>query len=511
MNENRGLVTAELSAPPGTGEKIASEILAAINDRIKPLSPLTVDDIHVRAMYIVSDRVNSYGGRFPADEFPQLAELLVDSPVLIGHRKDSLPIGRTFRAEIVERDGRPWIKSSFYWLRSSAEAERLRADIDGGVCKECSIGFTFLKPECSICGEDIRQCRHLPLETYIIGEQEQHCHFAYREIQQVLETSLVYRGATPDTSIVKDLSILKSPEPDVHPTRLQSLDQLEESETYLLVPRYEGIDISFRMHNGVAVGWRSDGRRVNLSMFGKFRIAGSAESQIYNARLVGLRGKERCSTANIERFLRSESGPVSRLMLYVYPEQDGLAEIANSSSRHRVQIFRHRHVNRTELSSAAAMLATKHGVEIIRAGNQPGEIAAYLYFPEKRQSVGIEQVSGLLLVAHYDNALLSIADGQESRRYILRNFSAPLFCRGRRFVADEIPQGRDYRRNGGTELLKDPEATVQLNGETLMIASADPKVGTIAITPVLLHGRRRSLVYRTLSSPSVLQEACHAD
>ena len=112
MNENRGLVSAELSARPESTEKIDPGILSIINERIKPLSPVTAEDIYVRAMYIVSDRVNSYGGRFPADEFPRLVELLIDSPVLVGHRKDSLPIGRTFHAEIVERDGRPWIKSS---------------------------------------------------------------------------------------------------------------------------------------------------------------------------------------------------------------------------------------------------------------------------------------------------------------------------------------------------------------------------------------------------------------
>ena len=472
--------------------------------------PLNAEEIYVRSMYIVSDRVNSYGGRFPAEEFPRLVDLLIDSPVLIGHRKDSLPIGRTFLAEAVNRDGKPWIKSRFYWLKSGAEAERLKENIDGGVCKECSIGFTFLKPECSVCGDDIRRCRHLPLETYVIGDREQQCHFAYRAIQQVLETSLVYRGATPDTSIVKELSIAKSVEVEKQPRQIHSLHQLEDYESYLLVPRYEGIDISFRMRDGVAVGWRSDERRVNLSMFGRLTVDNGHEDVIRRGRLVGLRGKERCSVANIERFLRSESGPVSRLVLYLYPEQNGAERISNSSSRHRVQPIRYRRVSRSELDATARMLMTKHGVEVICAGKQSGEIEAYLYFPEADHDKSHEEESGVSLVAGVDWAHLRITDEQVKREFAVRKFSLPLFARGRRFVADEVTGQSQNRSGDPAELLDGVETRVRSSGESLLIETGDPKIGTIVVSPVRLHGRRRNLLYRVPSSSLVAEEADHA-
>ena len=77
------LIDNDLSFPP--------ELVDIINTNIKPPEKVTADTVYIRAMYIVSDEVNSYGGRFPDDEFDTLMNLIVDSPVLIGHKKDQLP------------------------------------------------------------------------------------------------------------------------------------------------------------------------------------------------------------------------------------------------------------------------------------------------------------------------------------------------------------------------------------------------------------------------------------
>ncbi|MGD8922838.1 MAG: hypothetical protein PVH24_06280, partial [Candidatus Zixiibacteriota bacterium] len=197
MNPSLGRITARLAEPT---EKPPDHLIDLLNDNINPPGALTDDDVYIRAMYIVSDEVNSYGGRFPIEEHERMAELLVDSPVMVGHRKDKLPVGRNFHAVLIDRDGKNWIKSYFYWLRKADGAASLKDNIDGGVYKECSVGFTFGLPECSICGKDIRLCPHEPFETYAGRDGEKSCYFNYRQIERVLETSLVYRGATPHTS-----------------------------------------------------------------------------------------------------------------------------------------------------------------------------------------------------------------------------------------------------------------------------------------------------------------------
>jgi hypothetical protein len=190
--------------------EVSDDLVFLINTRIKPPLPVKKKDVYIRAMYLVSDQVNSFGGCFLLDEHPKLAELLVDSPVLIGHSKEKLPIARNFKADLVEKDGANWIKVYFYWLKNSPEAESLKENIDHGIYKECSIGFSFEFPECSICKQDMRRCQHIPFRAYQDenGEQSQ-AHFNYRNIVKVHETSLVYRGAVFGTSMTNELYLFQ--------------------------------------------------------------------------------------------------------------------------------------------------------------------------------------------------------------------------------------------------------------------------------------------------------------
>ncbi|HER00519.1 MAG TPA: hypothetical protein ENO22_14375 [candidate division Zixibacteria bacterium] len=177
-----------------------------INAAIKPPRSVRAEDIYVRAIYLVSNQVNSYGGRFPDNELQNLCELIIDSPVLVGHNRRDLPIARNFKAEVIEKGGEKWVKVWFYWLWESQGSKALLSNIDGGIYKEGSIGFIFSFPECSICGEDIRNCAHTPLKSYPSDQGEEICHYSYRKIEKVLETSLVFRGATADTRTTNELT-----------------------------------------------------------------------------------------------------------------------------------------------------------------------------------------------------------------------------------------------------------------------------------------------------------------
>jgi|GEM_PF-1646907 len=204
MEKLSGCLMARLAE---SGEEYPSNLIDEINRQVHPPKPVKQNDVYIRAMYIVSDQVNSQGGCFATEDLDHLATLLVDSPVMVGHRRDSLPLARNFKAETVTQDSRTWVKSYFYWMKESEGAEDLKGNIDGGIYKECSISFLFLLPECSICGKDIRQCRHVPFQEYEKAPgQTEIAHFKYRQIERVLETSLVYRGAVADTKITDRLS-----------------------------------------------------------------------------------------------------------------------------------------------------------------------------------------------------------------------------------------------------------------------------------------------------------------
>ena len=101
MKKFLGQILAELAEKE---EQASPDLISLINSRIKPPVPVTAEDIFIRAMYLISDKVNSYGGCFPQAEHPLLAQLIIDSPVLIGHNKEKLPVARNFNTELVYRD-----------------------------------------------------------------------------------------------------------------------------------------------------------------------------------------------------------------------------------------------------------------------------------------------------------------------------------------------------------------------------------------------------------------------
>ncbi len=387
MTLSMGRVVAELAEP---GQEIPAELVELINVNIKPPARVSADDVYIRAMYIVSDQVNSFGGRFPVEEHSGLAQLLVDSPVLVGHRKDQLPVARTFHATTVDRDGRPWVKSYFYWLKLADRAEEFCANLDGGIYKECSIAFTFHLPECSICGKDIRRCQHQPFESYDHAGSSEPCHFNYRQVERVLETSLVYRGAVPNTAVVKELgdttgdiesSVIASPEWTVEP--VLSLADIGGSSDYLVIPRYVGLQVSAAIDGDRLTLTQLDGKPIRRS--DHFGPIGLRWCESLLGILVGQRGKERCSVEQLEDYLEGRTSPVTRLVLHLLPSQ-GMVTLprVTSRSRNEIRLMPYRIATRERLEHAVMEVMTKDGVEIHPVGAQATALVAgkgYWYRP----------------------------------------------------------------------------------------------------------------------------------
>lgn len=474
-----------------------------INRRIAPKVAVTPDKIYVGAMFLVSDQVNSFGGRFPADEHDRLAELIVDSPVLVGHRKDSLPIARNFHAELVERSGEKWVKCYFYWLRGSQGAESLKTNIEGGLYKECSIAFTYDLPECSICGEDIRACEHEPGISYPSGDCDSVCHFNYRQIERVLETSFVYRGAVPNTLVTTDdlsrgsttaaesTSQTNSSGPLLQP--IDSLDRLGRDTRYLVVPRYDALPVVLTFNHDQVQLWRFDKSQIELDV----RLTQS-NGQLCGSRvglLIGLQGRRRCSRSEVEKCLNDRSSPISRLVVATYPNTDAEAKPAKySNSRDQLRTLPHRLVPWSELPSAVNAVATRDGVEIWPLGADPLVDTGYHYRALSRTSPAAQLSSTLTYDKVTRAGVLTLETKNQTIRFNVLNLSPTHFASGRRFLADPIneDQLRSMFANCSSAI-----STAVCDGALLGEKRSTVK---FALQPVLLNGRRRWLVYQLSSA-----------
>lgn len=342
MEELLAYVGAELKKPE---EEISDELVFLINSRIKPPKPVTKEDIFVRTMFLVSDEVNSYGGRFPLEELVKISDLVIDSPVIVGHTKEKLPIARNFKAQVAQKDGQNWLKVWFYWLKNAKDASSLKDNIDHGIYKECSLGFVFEFPECSICGEDMRKCSHIPFKSYSTQDGEKEAYFNYRNVIRVLETSLVYRGAVPNTSMSDELGLYQKGSSDggsqesdssadhgrtrsgrvrpfefVPPTKpkkssstTNEIFHLEDfssiSGEFLIEPKYDGIRAQIHKKDKDVKIFTGGGRLIERKfpyLAEEFRQS-PQESFILDGELVKYKGNSRLSYKDVASYVQQPS------------------------------------------------------------------------------------------------------------------------------------------------------------------------------------------------------------
>ena len=177
------------------------------------LQRLSPDDVHVAGMNICNNVIDYYHSRFSERALRQVARLVPDTPMSIGHHIDWLPVGRAFDADVLMNDSEgarlrelrdvnkaSWVRGLWYWSRHQDGASDLRARIDAGIVKEVSAHWFFERATCSECKtRDIRdpECEHVPGEKY----DDRRCFYEMDDVTEYVETGLVVRGGQIGTSI----------------------------------------------------------------------------------------------------------------------------------------------------------------------------------------------------------------------------------------------------------------------------------------------------------------------
>jgi hypothetical protein len=163
----RSKLEASTATAGGAGPADNGELLAQVNGFA--LRPLTADEFVVFTMDLCHNQMDRHFSRFPDEELEKINKMVPGRPLMERHDlRGSLPRGTFFRSVLHsdEARGRLSVRPDVYVLRTPDNSSFIQ-NIEGGVYRETSIGFSFKTPECAICGKDLRTCDHVPGRTSV--------------------------------------------------------------------------------------------------------------------------------------------------------------------------------------------------------------------------------------------------------------------------------------------------------------------------------------------------------
>jgi hypothetical protein len=186
-----GMRAASPSGSPAAEPVEGEGLLAQVNSFA--LRPLAMDEFVVFTMDLCHNQMDRHFSRFPDEELEKINRMVPGRPLMERHDlRGTLPRGTFFRSALHNDDarGRLSVRPDVYVLRTPDNASFIQ-NIEGGVYRETSIGFSFKTPECALCGKDLRTCDHVPGRTY--GDAV--CHYVMRDVLEVIEGSVVPTGS----------------------------------------------------------------------------------------------------------------------------------------------------------------------------------------------------------------------------------------------------------------------------------------------------------------------------
>lgn len=212
------------------------------------MKKLTEDDVYVFYDLMIDNLPVEVYGILIHDNL--LSKFLQDTtkgiPLLLNHNVLSLPVGRSFDAEIREEYDpqlKRTVKTLYGWFYidlgrntdSGLTTDDIVKGIESGTIFDTSIGFYSKSWTCSICGHDIRDwenCSHFPGMEYTITEDGQEkkvtCYVIAGQDGQgeLTENSLVYSGACDRASIQKTFSVKLNSENNIG-TKLHVVEDIK--------------------------------------------------------------------------------------------------------------------------------------------------------------------------------------------------------------------------------------------------------------------------------------------
>ena len=117
------------------------------------LRDLKPEEVFAFSVNLCDDQPDRDCERFDVRSLRKLATLFPGKPLIQDHERSAKnQQGRIYRAQVVQDGNINRLRASVYMVRTPGTEETIK-QIEGGVLKEVSVGFSLKKLTCSICGK----------------------------------------------------------------------------------------------------------------------------------------------------------------------------------------------------------------------------------------------------------------------------------------------------------------------------------------------------------------------
>jgi hypothetical protein len=238
-----------------------------------------------------------------------------------------------------------------------------------------------------------------------------------------------------------------------------------------------------------------DGRRISEDIVSRFDFPPLTGDFTVQTRMIGYRGKERCSVDALCTFLDEGSGPVSRVVLKLFPAADRDIELtANGKSTFDVRLIPNRRVKVHDLERTAREIATQLGIEIWPADSADISSKGYWYRPSPASKS--RPGYAVCLADAPASSALTLTDKDRTFAFTIDQLDRDLLNAGRRFVADPVTDQVDHITSQ-SKVLRGSLAYVKERESGYVVRLDGDFAGTYVFRPILLNGRNRFLFYKT--------------
>jgi hypothetical protein len=201
---------------------ITEDDLSLINKHSR--RELKAEEVYVYPIILCDNEGDRDYEYFTKKDLEMLAPLFIGKTFIQDHAwKSGNQHSRIYKTEVIDAPGKAiqsktklhgqqysQLKGWAYTIRKGHED--LIENIEAGILKEVSVGFSVKDLECDICGNsffDYDNCKHWPGKSYKVNGQEYTCYLHMKEPREAYEVSFVAVPAQPAAGVTKGVKLEK--------------------------------------------------------------------------------------------------------------------------------------------------------------------------------------------------------------------------------------------------------------------------------------------------------------